>query len=246
LIPDNKSTWEQMGELDPLWAILSDPSKKFGKWDVEEFLRTGVEEIARLMERCAALGLPRRKECALDFGCGVGRLTQPLAEHFQRAIGLDISEAMVRRARELNRHGDRCEYIIHGSSALPFADDSFDLIYTRIVLQHIPSALIPKYVREFVRTLRPGGLIVMQIPSHIPWMNRVQPKTLAYDLLRRFGVSDRMLFERLRLHPIRMNFVPEQEVVSVVASAGGKVVQVEMDKSAGSSGAQSRVYVVTK
>ena len=244
MIPDNKSTWERMGELDPLWAILSDPAKKFGKWDVDEFLRTGVDEIAQLMERCASLALPGQRERALDLGCGVGRLTQPLADHFQRVIGLDISEAMVRRARELNRHGDRCEYIIHGSSRLPFADASFDLIYTRIVLQHIPSALIPAYVREFVRTLRPGGLIVMQIPSHIPWVNRIQPKTLAYDTLRRIGIPDRVLFEKLRLHPIRMNFVPEKAVSSVVTAAGGRIVQVEPDASA--SGAQSRLYIVTK
>lgn len=246
MIPDNKSSWEQMGELDPLWAILSDPSKKFGKWDVDEFFRTGVEEISGLMRRCAAIGFPRRKERALDFGCGVGRLTQPLADHFDRVVGLDISEAMVRRARELNRHGERCEYVVHDTSTLPFQDDSFDLIYTRIVLQHIPSVQVRAYVREFVRTLRPGGLVVMQVPSHIPWVNRVQPKSLAYDTLHRLGVPHRVLFEKLGLHPIRMNFVPEQEVVSVVAAAGGKVVQVERDDSAGSSRIQSRVYVITK
>lgn len=246
MIPDNKSTWEQMGELDPLWAILSDPSKKFGKWDVDEFFRTGVEEISGLMQRCGALGLPQHKERALDFGCGVGRLTQPLADHFARVTGLDISEAMIRRARELNRHGAQCEFIVHGTSTLPFDDESFDLIYTRIVLQHIPSALISAYVREFVRSLRPGGLIVMQIPSHIPLLNRLQPKTLAYDVMRRFGIPDRVLFQSLGLHPIRMNFVPEQQVVSGVLAAGGKIVAVENDDSAGSSRTQSRVYVVTK
>lgn len=246
MIPDNKSAWEQMGELDPLWAILSDSSKKFGKWDVEEFFRTGLEEISGLMRRCDALGLPRHKERALDFGCGVGRLTQPLADHFDRVVGLDISEAMVRRARALNRHGDRCEFVVHGSPPLPFPDDAIDLIYTRIVLQHIPGAMVPAYVREFVRLLRVGGLIVMQIPSHIPWVNRIQPKTLAYDTLRRLGVPDRVLFERLGLHPIRMNFVPERTIASVIKAAGGKVLQIESDASTGSSRTQSRVYVVTK
>ncbi len=246
MIPDNKSAWEEMGDLDPLWAILSDSSKKHGKWDVDDFFRTGIEEISALMQRCDALGLPRRKQQALDFGCGVGRLTQPLAEHFDHVVGLDISHTMVRRARELNRHGDRCEFVVHDSTALPFSDDAFDLIYTRIVLQHIPSALIPGYVREFVRTLRAGGLMVVQIPSHIPWLNRIQPKTLVYDALRRLGMPHRLLFEKLGLHPIRMNFVSEKKVAAVIAAAGGKMLHVEHDASTGSSRTQSRVYVVTK
>ena len=45
-----KKNWEKMGELDPLWAILSEPSKRGRGWDVDEFFANGQLEIQGLME----------------------------------------------------------------------------------------------------------------------------------------------------------------------------------------------------
>ena len=50
--------WDQLGRSDVLWAILTDPDKKNGGWDEGEFLATGHSEIAELMARASALGLP--------------------------------------------------------------------------------------------------------------------------------------------------------------------------------------------
>jgi hypothetical protein len=38
----HKREWEDLGAVDPLWAILSDNQKKFGRWDLEEFFQTGA------------------------------------------------------------------------------------------------------------------------------------------------------------------------------------------------------------
>ena len=84
--------WEDLAELDPLWAILSNTGKRGGGWQDEEFDESGRVEADGVMLRAAALGLPRRWRTALDFGCGIGRLSRPLAESFDRCIGLDISE----------------------------------------------------------------------------------------------------------------------------------------------------------
>src|SRR4051794_28283830 len=103
-----KRNWEALGEQDALWAILSVPEKRGGGWDLDAFFATGRAEVAELLDLSRRLDPPRERGTALDFGCGVGRISQALAEHFDRVIGVDVAESMVREARRLNRHGDAC------------------------------------------------------------------------------------------------------------------------------------------
>ena len=56
-----KQGWEDIGKLDPLWAVLTEPSGRCGRWDQEAFFRTGAEEIGRVMEEAAKLGYPRQR-----------------------------------------------------------------------------------------------------------------------------------------------------------------------------------------
>src|SRR5207248_6286253 len=104
---------------------------------------------------------------ALDFGCGAGRLTVALAEHFERCLGLDISARMIERARAVSDGMQNCRFDVLDSSGLAGVETgSFDFIVSRFVLQHMPSNLEKTCsIREFVRVLRPGGLLCFQLPS---------------------------------------------------------------------------------
>src|SRR5262249_14322414 len=82
-------------ELDPYWAILTTSGKRFGRWDSDEFFATGPPEVEGLMNRAAQLGHPQQYRRALDFGCGLGRVTRALADRFEECVGVDISENMV-------------------------------------------------------------------------------------------------------------------------------------------------------
>lgn len=160
--------WESLARHDPLWAVLSDPTRKGRKWDLPSFLETGRREISTLLYELEDLKIAVDKRRALDFGCGVGRVTQALAEHFEQVIGVDISETMVRLAGRLNRHGGRVRYILNQTGDLAvFPDAEFSFIYTNIVLQHIPPPAAWKYLAEFWRVLAPGGLLIFQLPSHL-------------------------------------------------------------------------------
>lgn len=234
-----------MGRLDPCWAILSSPEKRFGQWDWKTFLATGDEEIGCLMADAARFELPKLRGRALDFGCGVGRLTKALSNYFDEAVGLDISAAMVAHARQLC-HGTNCRFIVSAQPRLPFGDAEFDLIYSTIVLQHVPEKrLIKQYIAEFVRVLRPSGLLVMQVPSHIRVRNRLQLKRRLYSWLRSVGVPEAIVYNKLRLHPILMNFVPQDEVCRVVTAADGHVLEITPDQRPGTHIA-SRTYFATK
>src|ERR1700730_2677152 len=105
----SKKHWEDMGDLDPYWAILTEPGTKHGNWDLDKFFETGNDEISGLTSEAERLGLPKQHDWALDFGCGVGRLTRALAPLFQNVVGIDISESMLRRAVALNLHKN-CQF----------------------------------------------------------------------------------------------------------------------------------------
>jgi len=161
-----EKNWDEFGKTDPLWAILTNPGTEGGKWNLNEFFALGRQEIAGVFERAKPYGLPLRREAALDFGCGVGRLTQALCGWFERACGVDIAPSMIELARRYNQYGGRCEYFQNSRADLSiFADNSFDLIYSKIALQHAEPRYSAAYIREFARILRSGGLMVFQIPD---------------------------------------------------------------------------------
>ena len=83
--------WDEFGKRDPLWAILTAPDKKGNRWSIDEFLATGRDQITALIGYLDSRGLAARRRRALDFGCGAGRLTHALADHFDQVIGVDIA-----------------------------------------------------------------------------------------------------------------------------------------------------------
>jgi SAM-dependent methyltransferase len=159
--------WERQARLDPLWAILSDPAKKGRKWRPADFFETGRREISVLLFGLRGLGIPVARGQALDFGCGIGRLTQALAPFFDRVAGVDISEKMIELAGLANQWPGKVRYFRSGDENLGlFGDAEFDFIYTNIVLQHIRPEIVRGYWSGFRRVLKPGGLLVFQLPSH--------------------------------------------------------------------------------
>src|SRR5216684_4860957 len=106
------SNWNALAELDPLWTILSDPEKKFGKWDSGEFFSTGEREAERVLAMCKSHALNISSGKLLDFGCGVGRMTRAFSNLFTSCVGIDVSENMVTLAKKFNNDRLQCECIV--------------------------------------------------------------------------------------------------------------------------------------
>jgi ubiquinone/menaquinone biosynthesis C-methylase UbiE len=163
-----KQNWETFAQTDPMWAILTVPEKTGKRWSAEDFFLSGETEINRVLRDAEGFGFTCARRTALDFGCGVGRLTQALCGHFERCYGIDIAPTMISEAKKFNRHSDRCTYLQNDRSDLAlFQDNSFDFIYTNIVLQHMRPEYSKAYLKEFLRVLSPGGLLVFQLPSRM-------------------------------------------------------------------------------
>jgi SAM-dependent methyltransferase len=247
----HKQAWEDWGSVDALWSILTTPEARDGKWDLEEFWRLGEAEMARVMDVAARLGYPAARREALDFGCGVGRLTRAMTRYFERCIGVYIAESMIEKAGRLN-DGYPCRFLVNDLDNLSqFKASSFDLVYSSLVLQHLPSdTAIKAFIVEFLRVLRPeGALLAFQLPSYVPprsLRNRLRLRTQAYAALRMLGIDRQVLYARLNLRPVmQMNFIPEEDVLAYVASLGAIVLEVRAEKF-DSGDVDSRTYFLTK
>jgi len=162
-----QKVWDELGKKDPLWAVLSWDEKIDNKWDRDEFFAIGKQEIIELFDYLSNLKISINKNKVLDFGCGVGRLSQSLSKYFNEVNGVDISQSMIDKANEFNQYKNKCKYYLNKKDDLSiFADDSFDFIYSNITLQHIEPVCVKKYIKEFVRILNKGGIAVFQMPSH--------------------------------------------------------------------------------
>lgn len=163
--PVQQSNWEALAELDPMWAVLSEPGKRGGRWDRDEFYATGRAEATEVMVKLTRLGLPLYSGKALDLGCGPGRVTHGLAEWFDKIIGYDISEKMLELAREDAAPNE--SFVRNESNDLSsFVTKTFDFIYCSRVLQHIDADAVGAYLEDCIRLLRPGGTFFLQMLSH--------------------------------------------------------------------------------
>ena len=238
-----QSVYEALGRDDPLWAILTDDRFRGNKWDPREFFRTGQTEIEEVFCDLEAHHLDPRRGCAVDFGCGVGRLTQALCTRFDSVIGVDISSTMIDRAVKWNQYGNRCRYLVNTSDALiGIADGSVDFVYSNISLQHNPPRYQMRYIEEFLRVLRPGGLAAFQV--------RIGPHRPQGSLSERWyrlkSETLRPVYKRLRGRPaVQAHTVSEQDVHTAVGARGTILYTVNTDRRRRAS-RQSLRYVVQK
>ena len=158
--------WEALGDTDPLFGVLSDPTKHGGRWDVDAFFESGRAHVQKLLRTLDDARASYERGQCLDFGCGVGRLTLPLSESFSWTIGVDVARPMIEVARRHLPPGARCEFVVNRRPDLRlFPDAAFDVVHSCLVLQHIPPDVTLRYIGEFFRVCRPGGLVVFQLPA---------------------------------------------------------------------------------
>ncbi len=222
-----------------MWAILTHPGKTEGRWDRDEFFATGTHEVGIFMDRAAQWGAPAARRSAIDFGCGIGRLSQALAEHFDQVHGIDISPKMIELARQHNQKGARCQYLWNPSGDLRhFADGSIDMIYSWITLQHMRPRHARRYLREFLRVVAPGGLLLFQYPSR-----PICPYPGALGRLR-FRMA-RWMALAARPRPMYMNGMNREEVTGLLERGGGRILDIRQDDES-VPGYHSLCYAVTR
>lgn len=142
-----RATWD---------ALASDPDAYVGDPD------RGQSELQGMFER---LGADPRGGTCIEVGCGSGRMTGALAERFDRVLAIDVSPAMVDRARAATPQPNVEFRVVSGDRLDGVADESADAVVCYLVLQHLPSReVVTAYLAEFGRVLAPGGQAFVQLP----------------------------------------------------------------------------------
>lgn len=123
------------------------------------------QELESLFGR---LGAEARGVICVEVGCGPGRMTAELASRFERVVAVDVSPAMLERARvDLAARGvDNVELRLVAGDRLDTVEDaSAGTVVCYLVLQHLPSGeAVAAYLREFARVLGPRGEAFVQLP----------------------------------------------------------------------------------
>ncbi len=175
--------WDARAAEDAFYFV--DNRLAYGAPDTETFWRGGeqlVDEILELLE----LELGSSDEL-VEIGCGIGRLTRPLAARCRSVRALDVSPRMLELARAHNPGLANVEWVLgDGTTLAPIADRSADACFSHVVFQHLPDpAITLGYVREMGRVLRPGGWAGFQVSNAPEIHRRPSPSRRARDLARR-------------------------------------------------------------
>lgn len=200
-----RATWDALAS-DPD-AYVGDPAR-------------GRQELDALFGR---LGADPHGGTCVEVGSGPGRMTAGLAERFDRVLALDVSPAMLERARTAIPD-EHVEFRPISGERLDGVDDAFaDVLICYLVLQHLPSRdVVLSYISEFARVLKPGGEAFVQLPvledGLRPRAWRAARSALV-PLTRSLGPTRRPEFRGFRLR--------RSELDARVARAGLRVVAMD-------------------
>jgi ubiquinone/menaquinone biosynthesis C-methylase UbiE len=164
----------------------------------------------------------------LDIGCSSGIITSLLGNHFQMSIGMDIDQEAIHYAQDQSP-SPRMQFLMADSMALPFHDNSVDVIVCNHVYEHVPCA--DRMMDEIYRVLKEEGFCYfsagnkyMIIEAHygLPFLSWV-PKLLAHLYLKVTGKGDfyyeehrslqelRQLVKRFRIHDYTLSIIRKPE-----------------------------------
>jgi SAM-dependent methyltransferase len=162
-VPNTDKDWEYFGHADPYWGVLT--HEKYRKANLtaekrDQFFASGRANVAHILDqirrRVSADFVPSR---ALDYGCGVGRLTLALAEACPSVTGADVSEGMLAEARQnaARREASNVDFV-QVDDSLAQLKGSFDFILSYIVLQHVPPQRGQEIFQQLAARLAPEGV----------------------------------------------------------------------------------------
>ena len=230
--------WKQYGGLDPYYGVLAEEHYRKGNLDqagLDRFFRTGEEHVEHVLNVVEAIFGSVPVGRALDFGCGVGRLVIPMAKRFGEVMGLDISEAMLREAKEnCERRGVGNAVFELSDEALSQARGRFQFIHSFIVFQHILPRRGLALFERLVDLLEPGGIGAVQFCYHIelPWGTALKRR-----LLRLFPWLHLLLNiakgRPLRYPLMEMNEYDCNRILALLQSRGIREVHTEFTDHGG-------------
>jgi SAM-dependent methyltransferase len=177
---------------------------------VELLESRGESGYTRMALNLLDMANPRPGDSLIEVGCGTGTILRRIAEHpsMPHVTGIDINGFLLREARALAAHEGLSERILfdEGSAeALPYADDSFDIVYSSTVMEEVDA---DRMLGELVRVAKPGGRVAVAVRAvdRGQWTNLPLPAPLKDKVelpgggpgVSKRGCADESLYRRFR------------------------------------------------
>lgn len=216
--------WHHLGETEPHWSVLTNESyfQQNFHMNREAFYASGETELKIFDATLARAGIARGglHRC-VELGCGVGRVTGSLATRFAEVIALDISAAHLRVAEDHLRAESVGNVVFQHLDSI---DDvaslgGFDVLYSRIVLQHNPPPVMARLLGDLLAQLRIGGVAFFQVPT--------------YKAGYRFRIDEYLAHQNLT--DMEMHYFPQAALLELIAQQGCRVLEIREDDSIGLS-----------
>lgn len=229
--------WEKWGTTNPYYGVLSQKKflgKRLPTETLNEFYRSGESDIDYIFSNLNKIGLAHKKfRLAVDYGCGVGRLTIPIAKRAKKTVGYDVSPAMIETAQTAASKHKNVEFKVVDAD-MKNLPDSFDYLNSYIVFQHIPPASGMNILDNLFGKLEHGGVFALQLTfgydrslvgrALLYLRERVALVRYAANLLRKRPMKT----PNMRMHSYDLNEVNEllyrhgvREYGSVLTNHGG-------------------------
>jgi 2-polyprenyl-3-methyl-5-hydroxy-6-metoxy-1,4-benzoquinol methylase len=219
---DTDSDWNQLGEVDPFWAVITDERFQAGRMDAttrKAFYQSGATDIDQFhCELKRHFSAPDHFEACLDFGAGVGRLLVPMAQRAHQAVGVDIAGSMRAICQtRLDEVGlSQVKLVATPKEAAAFGP--FDWVNSFIVLQHIPPARGMVLIEDLLAMVGRGGFLSLQVTTHRE--AHLMPQDTAGPARKLLRQVRKSLFPRPEIGQITMYDYDVSQVLALLTRAG--------------------------
>lgn len=160
-IARSKEKWDGLSRENARYYVLSDQGEDISE---EAFRKAGEDDFKKLvLDDLVLREKVQEGGVVLEIGCGIGRITEFFANHFKFVHAIDISKKMVEAGRKRLEFLKNVELIETNGVDYPFSSETFDLIFSFIVFQHMPDKdVIEKNIIEVGRVLKGNGIAKIQ------------------------------------------------------------------------------------
>lgn len=179
------------------------PVKPREKWDsIEQYI-----EYIRHLSAYVLLAKPFvSNKSLLEIGCGTGYGAALLSETAKNMTAIDLSKSLIEECK-IKYNKDNLAYMVADGLKLPFKDNSFDVVFTFQVIEHIEPDVVLSFIKEVERVLKNNGVFLTSTPNRrlrllpfqTPW-NKEHKKE--YNR-REFGNLLRKVFKQVEVYGLR-------------------------------------------
>lgn len=220
--------WKFWGQYDPMWAVATWKGRERDgtqPWTIEDFRSSGRSDCADIMRHWDHYGRQAGGVC-IEIGCGSGRLTAALLDHFDRILAVDVSPDQVRLAHDvLGDAVSRVDFSIVESPRIEAEPASCSGMVSTHVFQHLSDyGGIETYLEQTYTALAPGASICFQTP--VPGAEKGDIPSRRYRAFDRVRTSLSRALGRYRF--MEYNRYPANRIVRTLTDIGYQDVEIRI------------------